>query len=155
MKNPTKTPTKKSHWLRNSIIASVVLLIGLVGGWIYLENTKVYPLGDTNKLEYIGKVNYGCWWVCDANPVSTYYYATNMDIKEVALYFKRSTVSESPRTIDRVVDFTLQTENGASIWINYYIDKNSMSEIGVMKKTNKKAVLSIPSFEYDTARAAI
>lgn len=150
-----QTSAGKTCKMRNCVIVGAVLLVGLVGGWIYLGNTKTYPLGDPSKLEYVGKSDYGCWWVCDSNPASDYYYATDMNVDDVVAYFKETTLSQGVRVLDGVADFTLKTENDDSIAIYYYIDKNSMSEIGFTKKTNKKAILSIPSFEYDTARASI
>lgn len=140
-------PVKK-RWL---FVAIIIVLVLLIGWWAY-DQHRERPL--SNSFEYLGKSDYGCWVVCDSNPGSTYYYATDMSVKEVTNYFKRTT-SSSLRTFDGITDFTLKTKSGNTISIYYYIDKNRVRSEGFNKETNKKAIVSIPSFHYDTAKDAL
>lgn len=155
MKNPTKTPTKKSHWLRNSSIAGAVLLVGLLVGWIYLENTRTYPLGVSGELEYVGKDDYGCWWVCDANPASVFYYATNMSLDEVTHHlFKKATLQEQPQAGDAsgegvsgVVRYwvNFDANDNQSFDLYYYENSEALIDRYHFLKTGKRHVISIGS----------
>lgn len=142
---------KRDKSFRNFIICLAgIVLIGIC--YFIYQLYKPYPLGDVNKLQYIGKVDYGCWLICDSNPASTYYYATDMSVDGVIAYFKNATVDQSPRTIGNQTDFVL-VRNNMSIAINYYTDKSEVGSNWI--KTDKKAIISIPSFNYQNASHAL
>src|SRR5690606_3919320 len=120
--------------------------------YIYPNFIFSKPLGD--KLEYIGKTDNGSWVVCDAKPGSTYYYATDMSVEEIADYFK-ATTSSPLRAFDGMTDFVLKTKDGHSISIYYYTDKEKVADKGINKKVRRKAIISIPSFHYDAAKNSL
>lgn len=134
------------------IIIILISLCGLFALYIYPNFIFSKPLGD--KLEYVGKTDYGCWVVCDANPGSIYYYATDMSVEEVTNYFKATTPSPL-RTFDDMTDFVLKTKDGHSISIYYYTDKEKVVDKGINKKVYRKAIISIPSFHYDAAKNSL
>lgn len=152
-----KTKTKWSK--RDVIFGSIGAIIILFAGWLVYERYKpapTYPLGDSSKLEYVGEVGYGCWLFCDSNPASTYYYATDMSVEEVMGYFRRAKSRQSPRTIDNVTDFTLDTNDGQDISIYYYTNKQDKNlNTYQFKRTDRKYIVSIPSFDYEIAKKAI
>lgn len=53
--------------------------------WWSIVNVMPHPLGD--KLEYLGKEDYGNIFGFDSYPYSIYYYGTNMSEEEVKAYF--------------------------------------------------------------------
>lgn len=129
-----------------------LLALGFFIFYVYPNFIFSKPLGD--KLEYIGKTDYGCWLVCDANPGSTYYYATDMSVEEITDYFK-ATTSSPLRAFDGMTDFVLKTKDGHSISIYYYTDKEKVADKGINKKVRKKAIISIPGFQYDAAKNSL
>jgi len=141
---------------RIAIILSTIgiLLIGTLGWLIYSTYIATYPLG--NKLEYIGKTNYGCWWVCDADPASTYYYATDMDTNQIKSYFHAAKFDQEPRTIGTTTDFSLLSKNNKIISIHIYKDKQDENLTWRhLQNSNKKYIVSIPSFNYPAAKDSL
>ena len=115
---------------------------------------KSYPLGD--KLEYIGKEDFGCTiGFCDHEADSVYYYATNMSTQEVESYFRNATV-EFP--IDREISNSriwLKTKSGDSFIIRYYDDKNETIKKNGLSPKNANMVISLLQSEYDSAKKSL
>ena len=96
-----------------TIITGILLVA--VATWS-ISNVIPHPLGD--KMEYLGKEDYGCWvGFCDSQPASIYYYGTDMDTRGVTEYFKKSTVIEEPRLSQGKNYFGIQTPSGETIYI--------------------------------------
>lgn len=141
---------KKRPWLIPLVIGAIILVVGL---WIYFVKTTTYPLGD--KLEYIGKKDYGCWLFCDSNPASTYYYATDMTIEEVIKYFQKTSIEREPSAINGETYFALKTPSGETVYLYYYEDGGSLTEQEKLSSTNKAHVLKLPSFKYQVLKNAL
>lgn len=137
------------------IIIILLSLCGLFALYIYPNFIFSKPLGD--KLEYIGKTDYGCWVVCDANPGSTYYYATDMSAEEITKYFKKSSMIEKPSTIDGETYFGIKTLSSETIYMYYYKDKHhkKVERVGNLRSSAKQHVLTLPSFKYDAAKNSL
>lgn len=111
---------------------------------------RPYSLGDSDKLQYIGKVDYGCLLICDSEPASTYYYATDMNMNEVFAYFKKASVIQAPQTIGNKVYFAVKLASQGTYYGDFYLDKTSeYSEHPFLKKTTKRHLFTVPSFKYD------
>lgn len=132
-----------------------LLTLGFFIFYVYPNFIFSKPLGD--KLEYIGKTDYGCWLVCDANPGSTYYYATDMSVEEVTKYFKKSSMIEKPSTIDGETYFGIKTPSSETIYMYYYKDKHhkKVERVGNLRSSAKQHVLTLPSFKYDAAKNSL
>jgi len=151
MSNSNLRQPQKSH-KKIIITASGIgaVLVILFGWWLY-GATRTYPLGD--KAEYVGKEDYGCYislTICDSDPSSVYYYATNMTQDELQHYFKGVHLEEKPRTIDGVTDFTLKKNDNEVISIYYYTDKKDAYEKHRFQ-SDKKYTFSISRYDYQTA----
>lgn len=144
---PPKSKRKKVVIL--SIITAVIL--GVFGWWLY-GTMRTYPLG--NKLEYIGKTDVGCYVICDSGPSSTYYYATNMRINEIANYF-HSTIERQPTTIDDKTYFGIKTPSDETIYTYYYMNKDDLSRKYNLKSSSEPYILELPSFKYNTAQSSL
>lgn len=71
---------------RHKILSVVGALVIIFLGWWAVISLAPHPLGD--KLEYLGKKDYGCWiGFCDSRPASTYYYGTDMSPEEMKNIF--------------------------------------------------------------------
>jgi hypothetical protein len=86
-----KTPRRKIIF-RICIGVFIFLGVLLVCAWLiinrllgepYATPDVPRPLGDSSKLEYIGRTDSGCHGFCDSGPSTTYYYGTDMSLEEV------------------------------------------------------------------------
>ena len=136
------------------IIASIALAIAIavVTLWMLNSTSQSYPLD--NQLEYVGKDDYGCHLFCDSSPQSTYYYATDMTIEQLITHFKNAQLDQKPRTINQVTDFTLSS-NGQDISVYHFSSKKEIIEKYPLSQTTKSFIISIPSFDYQAAKAAL
>jgi hypothetical protein len=141
------------------IISTIVLIILIPILWFAYTTFSPKPLGD--KLEYIGKRDYGCIIFCDSKPGSVYYYATDMNPDEMTKYFSKAT----PVNIDRVREWRNERE---SFWLDlknnqskepfnliYYFDTvNKISSLK-LQSSNKPYVIKINSSQYNAIRDSI
>jgi hypothetical protein len=152
-----KKPAKKQKILFMSLIAAVAVLVISIPTIIYFAeknaSEKTYSLGS--QLEYVGKESYGCWLICDSNPSSIYYYATDMNVDQVIQYFRNTSIEQQPRTLDGETDFILTTKSGEDISIYYYSDKAKITKDMALKASNRSHIISIPSFHYSIAQKTI
>jgi len=139
-------PKIQKKWVISGII------ITLFGWWGYV-NLMPHPLGD--KLEYIGKSDYGCLLICDADPGSTYYYGTGMSPEEVVGYFRGA---DQPHSTQEMSDFELisltSRADHSPIYIHYYNDKHKVQGINA-SRSNKNFILEIDANNYSRASAAL
>jgi hypothetical protein len=165
MNNNTKSPTNP-HKKINIIVCSVLALFVIIGGggWFLYSRLvpPTYPLGE--RLEYVGEEKYGCYLICDANPASTYYYATDMSVEEVVMYFKGAVLkndSDYELTTDpktSPITFSLGTnknEKSIEFYIDYYIDGSEETKNLALKRTSKNHLIIINSGDYQTAKDAL
>jgi len=143
-------------WLMATGIVCLIFL-SLVGWWgysIYADSQKTYPLGDG--LEYIGKVDYGCWLICDSSPSSVYYYATDMSSSEIVRYFDKATVvqNNSPDSFHAYTSLWLRY-NGESFDIYHYENKNDVSRKLKLRDSTKAHVINIEESAYDLAKKSL
>lgn len=148
------TKTKKGILL--AALATTVLLAGL---FIILQQIKTYPLG--NDLEYVGKSDYGCYLLCDANPDSTLYYATDKNIPALDDYFSKAhlvfvsdTGGGSSGFTDQVIRFK-QSGTDESFYGTFYEDGNAVSTHNGLPHTTKKHVISFRRSTYQTAKESL
>ena len=130
-----KPSRKKKIWL--GVIAG--FLVVALGWWVWAEFTP-RPLGD--KLEYLGKENYGNIFGFDYFPSSVYYYGTDMASEELANYFPKAMYeSQSSR------DFAqFMTSDGPFIFL--YKKDSSFT-------TDKKYIISLSDSQYQHAKNSL
>jgi hypothetical protein len=160
MKNK-KQPTPQQHKMQKKwmVLGGLGLVIFLIASWWLYSATRVYPLGD--KLEYIGKSDYGCPLICDANPGSTYYYGTDMSAEEVVRYFKGAVILNAP-------DERNWQDMGDDFWIDfkdkrsdkrfstiYYVNGGNTARTLHLSPLNKAHVIKINQEWYDTAHNSL
>jgi hypothetical protein len=152
--NEVSQQYKKSH--QKHIITIVIIIVtafALSSLWLTIAKPfETYPLDD--KLEYIGKDNYGCYIFCDSTPAAIYYYATDMDVNEIITHFSKTTLEKEPTTIDNETEFGLKTSSSETIYFYYYDSPESVHDEG-LRKTDKRHILSLPSFKYNLAKESL
>jgi hypothetical protein len=149
----------KNKKYRNSLVAIAVIIIAVIG-WLFFTSQKTYPLGD--KLEYVGKQDYGCWLVCDSNPASTYYYATDMTIEDMTQVFKNASQDSAPQTSSTTIDnqdvavkwLSFKTTSGQSFYVNFYSDPSQLVSHYHFSTTHKY-IISIGSESYPAAEKGL
>ncbi|MDX2776570.1 hypothetical protein PV379_04360 [Streptomyces caniscabiei] len=132
---------------------SIVLaaLLAFLSWWAWV-NFSPKPLGD--KMEYLGKKDYGNIFGFDSKPYSVYYYGTDMDEGEIGQYFKDVS---SPEEVSQelgdgysapILSFKSQKGNFTLVFYSNNLD-------AVMRNksfTNtKKYLVSILDSDYPTA----
>jgi hypothetical protein len=163
MKNDTKTKTPPNTKKARIALAITIAITILIAIWVafYAWGSSSYsspdvprPLGD--KLEYIGKEDYGCTGgLCDSGPSSTYYYATDMSIEEIESYFKKAATEHPSDRESSSTRIWLKTSSGKSFIVRYYDDKNTIVEKYNLTASQRKYVISLESTNYETARASL
>jgi hypothetical protein len=133
-----------------AIVGLIVIgVIAWLTPWVHLDNSPK-PLGD--RLEYVGKFDYGCIG-CDAAPGAAYYYATDMKLEEVVGYFRGAKLIklqvESKSTF-------VQLENGKEKFtFDYYTPKNQ-SQLGDFEiRFRDKNMIDIDAKYYATAKDSL
>ena len=126
--------------------------LGIIGailiGWWAWEQFSPKPLGD--RLEYVGREDYGCWIICDSAPASVYYYATDMTPEEVVAYFKGANMELPLESEGDNVRIWLK-KNNDSFLVRYY---NNDKKIKKYASENKK-VISLRSQDYSFASKSL
>jgi len=123
-----------------SVVLTLVIALCLWWAW---GQFAPHPLGE--KMEYLGREDYGNILGFDSAPASIYYYGTDMNVDEIAKYFS-GTVIENGTTPNGTVEFAIKLPSGETIYSKLY------PAIQSKHKTTRKSVLEIPSFKYDTAK---
>lgn len=154
----------KSQRKKFLIIATIATgLALLVGSWFYIQPRIPHPLGD--KLQYIGKWDYGCsgFWLCDSRPGTTYIYATDLTPPELVDYFKRARAEDPEYQVeqweDRGESFDVELVNtksseGFSIFFEARPDQEFKTDFGPTQLT-KKYIVRIDSTDYNTAKDSL
>jgi len=149
------------HASHTKIIGLILglIIVGAAGFFVYyIIAASPKPLG--NKLEYIGKDSYGCWLVCDSNPSSVYYYATDMNAEEVVKYFKKAQI-DNPEDIiqdkDAPISFTFSLslpDTQRSLYIFYYNQGREYVRDSNfnLKVSSKRHLITIDSDDYTFAK---
>lgn len=154
-----KPADKRFYLVLSTIVAT--LLLWAVGSWVIGMMPK--PLGD--KLEYIGKSDYGCWYpLCDSRPASTYYYATEMKLDDVThSLFTRAKLLEKPHESGITTGggyaesywLEFETRDGKEFTIDYYPHPENAFDSYGLAKTNKPSIISMDSKVYPIAKDSL
>lgn len=130
-----------------TIISAILLVV--IATW-NIDNLTPHPLGD--RMEYLGKEDYGCIWICDAEPSSIYYYGTDMDTKEIIQYFKFAKIDFVNQESDAT---TLSlTKDNKKIYISLYEDKTNIQGFNT-QHTMKKNVLRFRADYYELLKKSL
>ncbi|MDB5186901.1 MAG: hypothetical protein JWM07_373 [Candidatus Saccharibacteria bacterium] len=162
MKSVSSQPKKSRKKIY--IIGTVVgaSLLAILSWWAYTAIVS-YPLGE--KLEYIGKKDTGCYInlvICDSNPSTTYYYATDLNQDQLVTYFHKAShletqdsavTSSSGYTYDYIT-FRAPDTNSI-IDISYYNDANLIVRDMRLESTSKKHVISLDAKYYNTLQDSL
>lgn len=122
----------KKHKISTTVFGIIVVLLS----WWTVVNFMPHPLGD--KMEYLGKEDYGNVFGFDSYPYSVYYYGTDMSEEEIAQYLSadlRRPIEDKGAYTD--VDLT---KNGEDFYLTY----ESSSKF----TTSKKYVVSATNEQY-------
>jgi hypothetical protein len=154
---------------RNSIIIAILscVIAALIMGFLIINATtpKTYPLGDQDKLEYIGEVTYGCWVICDSNPGGDYYYATDLTLDQISTaLFSHASLLEPPHISSVSIadsDVTkysviYTTRDNQQFNLDYYPTAQPViSNSTVLHPTTRKHLISINSEWYHTVKDSL
>lgn len=150
---------KTPHFSKKiKIIASIagILATLLIGWWMYTAYTNSIPHPLGNKLEYLGKKDFGGELLYhDYDSYSIYYYATDMSVEEVISYFKKSSVIKQPDETKDESYFGIKTPSGETIYTSLYNKDAAWKDNPDLPKTSKKYILEIPSFKYQAAKDSL
>jgi len=143
---------KKKIWL--GIIAGLAVI--LIGWWAWGQFAP-RPLGD--RLEYLGKRDYGCAWFCDSPPSTTYSYATDMTPPELLEYFPKAQMLDED-DIDHWQDqgnFRIHffDQNSNMFTISFRTDTAEHIRNFNLKPTTRAYIVEIESNEYQFAKDSL
>ena len=137
---------KLMDFIKRHKVMSVVLtlIIALCLWWAWAQFAP-HPLGD--KMEYLGKEDYGNILGFDSAPNSIYYYGTDMNLEEVEKYFGKAKLEHSH---EETVDSTIMIFNAdkSEFSLMYYSNKQAVSFT-----TKKKYIVSALASQYNTAKS--
>lgn len=104
-----------------------------------------HPLGD--KMEYLGKEDYGNVFGFDSHPYSVYYYGTDMSEEEIIKYFKKATLNyhTAESTNETLMNFTV---DGKEFYLTYYKKLDTF-------ESNKKAGVSLTNSHFIEAQKSL
>ncbi len=136
------TTANKRFYLVLGVIATL-----LIGWWAWGQFSP-RPLGD--RLEYVGREDYGCWIICDSAPASVFYYATDMTPEEVVAYFEKAVV-ELPSESEGVNLRIWLKKDDSSFLVRYYNDDDKISKF----TSRSRKIISVRSQDYETAKASL
>lgn len=132
-----------------------IILVGLL--WWSAVNLTPKPLGD--KLEYIGKEDYGNIFGFDSRPYSVYYYGTDMNEQDIKNYFSKATYTTPSNDLgggggspeSRFTSLDFKSSNG-DFSLEFYPDGRGAEALYLNKNSFKyKHLISIPDYEYNAA----
>lgn len=124
---------------RRKVISIVITIVIVLSSWWAITTFMPHPLGE--KLEYLGKKDYGCWiGFCDSKPASTYYYGTDLEPSEMQTVFS---AQYSP--LDNLAFKNARFTSSDGEFIFTYETTRSFS-------TSKKYVISIVNSQYTIAK---
>lgn len=153
-------PTKKRLHKKQIIVLSISSIIVLFVGWWGWWQLGPKPLGSG--LEYLGKSDYGCLWICDAEPGSKYFYATAMTEDELKTYFEKANFRISPGDGGGSSgDFSFQSlhfvnEGGKEFIIEFYTQPEAVARsYKLTPVASDKTILSINAQNYDLAKRSL
>lgn len=142
-----------SNLLAFLIILAIFIGIGLwLTPWVWYDNTAK-PLGD--RLEYVGKHNYGCVvGFCDSKPGATYYYATDMSVEDTIHYFQKAKLAKEPQQESKSTYVQMKRDN-TNFTFDYYDVKNKDQLGPFEKKFSNKNVVDINANDYQAAKNSL
>jgi hypothetical protein len=136
------------------LLTIAIFVIGVVGWVVYVNKVVSYPLGD--RLEYVGKRDFGCYGLCDSAPTSTYYYATDMTVEEVEGYFRGARLVQlyQPDKYQVYTTFYFDNDN-YDFNIHYYPTLSDIGEEINLNHSDKKHYIGLAKSKYDTAKKSL
>jgi len=132
-----------------SVLAAIAVL--LVGWAIWLQ-IMPHPLGD--KLEYVGKEDYGSWLpLSSTRPASLYRYETSLNEEELAQYFNRHTRAErSEWNFGKQTIVYKNIATNQSFVIFFYNKNDAKRALGINTEMN---IVVIPDRHYEAAKNSL
>lgn len=110
---------------------------------------------------YVGKDSSGCWWLlCDQTYTESYYYATDLNPKELAGHYG-SMSPEDEAIIDTITSpdptmFSIQLrKTNSSVAISFYNDPANAIKEYKLADTSKKYIFSISSSDYPNLKKSL
>jgi hypothetical protein len=140
MNSPHKShmSRKKKIWL--AVVAGLVV-VGF--SWWAWDQFVPRPLGD--RLEYLGKRDYGNIFGFDSRPSSIYYYGTDMSPEELASYFDKAKYTPQGNFAFKHAQFT----SPGNKTFTFVYEKDSSFV------TDKKYTISLPGSQYKYAKGSL
>jgi len=151
--------TKIQKWL---IATGCLLILGFLAILFFLFSPTQYPAGNGeyplgDKLEYIGKQDYGCRVGCDSAPSSVLFYATDMTKEELKGYFRGAIYDKNLDSGGGGAEYNFKDisfsplEGSRGFTLSLYSNKNILNN-GSFKQTSKQNILSISFDSYPFAK---
>ncbi|HMH70490.1 MAG TPA: hypothetical protein VK502_03745 [Candidatus Saccharimonadales bacterium] len=132
------------------------VIVALLLGWWAWSYFGPKPLGD--RLEYIGRTDYGSWLpLSSSSPTGVYYYATDMSIGEVERYFKGAEMVDQPSNFslnvqsatitESIIEFKSKQSNQTFL-ATYINDGQAIQKKENTRKSSKKHIFTIDDNYY-------
>ncbi len=132
----------------------VIAFFGAIGVYNFIFQPKDIGL----QLEYIGKRDYGCWFLCGSLPTSTYYFSTDMTPSQLDDYFKRGDCETGGRIFSASYEgvFLNCTTSEGRVSIVYY-DTNPQNVVSTfdLKQSDRSFVVGINKSIYRTMKSML
>lgn len=163
MKNDSQKPKKKFNSTLIGLLAIGAIVIGVIAWitpWVHLD-TRPKPLGE--RLEFIGKFDYGCYGgLCDSPPGASYFYASDMTAKEVGQYFQKAVLVERPIKEEYSkeeggryrLEFSIKQDTKKGFYLIFY-DNGPIQSVKNGLKTTKKHLIEVDHTYYQIARDSL
>jgi hypothetical protein len=118
-----------------------------------------HPLDD--KLEYLGRYEYGCNFFCGSHPSETYFYATDLTPPNLAQHLSHASLL-SPSKIDNWKEkgpsFSLEFETpevAKAFSVDFTMDGTQKVKQFNLRKTTKQYVISFDAKYYQAAKDSL
>ena len=142
----------------------ICAIVALLTSWWVWDYFSPKPLGD--KLEYIGRTDYGSWLpLSSSSPTGVYYYATDMSIGEVGRYFKKATMTDTTSNLPNASSYDRQylsyknRETGQTFLASYVTEGQKIQKENPIRKSSKEHIFIIDSTystdNYGKARSSL
>jgi len=152
--------TKKKKYAISIISIVILLIVGIIGWFVY-QQVQPHPLG--NKLEYVGKQDYGCLFFCDSNPTTNYYYETDMSLDDLEVYFENAQIVSKPvqtttnfkndSTTLSLIQFS-NVKSQKKFVLTYYSDGVLLAKDNNLN-VSKKHILMVDSKDYNNVFSSL
>ena len=138
----TKGRFSKKQFVLFAILGIAIVLVSL---WAW-NQVAPRPLGD--RLEYLGKEDYGSILGLDYSPYSVYFYGTDMEVEEVVAYFPKAELRYPIERKSGYIEIILGESTSEETATIYYYSTPDKAQMSFSTNTDKLHVIKTRDANY-------